>query len=122
EPDRALAVQRGIAPAGVYVSYFNYGSPASRYGLFAGRRIISIDGMPTPNLEAFVDVLSAIHGRESVRINTFNWNDVPEVITLKPDPHHWPSYELRREGYNWQRRALVPEEAGAAAEAVAATN
>jgi len=114
EPHRALAAQRGIAPAGIYVSYFNYGSPASRYGLFAGRRIISIDGMPTPNLDRFVEALEAIQGRESVRINTVNWNDVPEVITLKPDPHHWPSYELRRTGYDWQRVELVPDEAFAA--------
>src|SRR5690606_24393366 len=120
EPHRALAAQRCIVPAGIYVSYFNYGSPASRYGLFAGRRIISIDGMPTPNLDRFVEVLAAIQDREAVRINTINWNDVPEVITLKPDPHHWPSYELRREGYEWRRRELVPAPEDGVAEAVAA--
>ncbi len=115
EPHRALAAQRGLAPAGVYVAYFNYGSPASRYGLFAGRRIISIDGMPTPSLDRFVDVLAAIDGREAVRINAVDWNDVPQVITLKPDAHHWPSYELTREGYEWHRRELPPAEAVAVA-------
>ena len=58
--------------------------------------------------------------REAVRINTINWNDVPEVITLKPDPHHWPNYELRREGYEWRRRELVPAPEDGVAEAVAA--
>ena len=38
-PHRALAAQRGIEPEGVYVSYFGYGSPATRYGLFAGRQV-----------------------------------------------------------------------------------
>jgi pro-apoptotic serine protease NMA111 len=106
EPHRAIAAQRGIAPTGVYVSYFNFGSPASRYGLFAGRRIIAIDGLPTPDLDRLADVIERVGGRESVRVNTVNWNDVPEVITLKPDPHHWPSYQLRRDGYEWRRQEI----------------
>jgi len=31
---------------------------------------------------------------------------VPEVITLKLDNHYWPSYELRRDGDQWQRYSL----------------
>lgn len=103
EPHRPLAVQRGIAPRGIYVSYFNFGSPASRYGLFAGRRIVAIDGLPTPDLDSFVRVIKQVGGREAVRINVVDWNDVPEVITLKPDQHYWASYELRRNGYEWHR-------------------
>ena len=55
-PHRELAVQRGVGSGGVYVSFFNFGSPASRSGLFAGRRIVALDGEPTPDLEAFVRV------------------------------------------------------------------
>ena len=55
-PHRELAVQRGVGSGGVYVSFFNFGSPASRSGLFAGRRIVAVDGEPTPDLEAFVRV------------------------------------------------------------------
>ena len=106
EPHRPLAVQRGIEPNGVYVSYFNYGSPASRYGLYAGRRIVAIDGLPTPNLDAFVDVIGRLEGREAVRINVVDWNDVPDVITLKPDPHYWTTYELRRVGHEWRRSEI----------------
>ncbi len=39
-----MAAQRGIAPYGVFVSFFFYGSPATHYGLYAGRRIIEVDG------------------------------------------------------------------------------
>ncbi|MFO7287150.1 MAG: PDZ domain-containing protein [Gammaproteobacteria bacterium] len=106
EPHRPLSVQRGIEPNGVYVSYFGYGSPASRYGLYAGRRIVAVDGLPTPNLDAFVDAIKRLEGREAVRINVVDWNDVPDVITLKPDPHYWATYELRREGYEWRRVEL----------------
>jgi S1-C subfamily serine protease len=105
-PHRELAVQRGVGMGGVYVSYFNFGSPASRSGLFAGRRIVAVDGEPTPDLEAFVRVTANLRDNESVRLNTVTFNDVPEVITMKLDPQYWPSYELRRDGYEWRRQPL----------------
>ncbi|HVY67233.1 MAG TPA: trypsin-like peptidase domain-containing protein [Gammaproteobacteria bacterium] len=105
-PHRELAVQRGVALNGVYVSYFNFGSPASRSGLFAGRRVVAVDGQPTPDLDAFVKATNAVAGKESVRLNTMSFNDVPEVITMKLDPVYWPSYELRRDGYEWHRVEL----------------
>lgn len=105
-PHRELVVQRGIGAGGVYVSFFNFGSPASRSGLFAGRRIVAVDGQPTPDLEGFVRVAMALAGKESVRLNTVSFNDVPEVITMKLDPQYWPSYELVRDGYEWRRQAL----------------
>jgi len=105
-PHRELAVQRGVALNGVYVSYFNFGSPASRSGLFAGRRVLAVDGQPTPDLDAFVKAATAVADKESVRLNTMSFNDVPEVITMKLDPVYWPSYELRRDGFEWRRLEL----------------
>jgi S1-C subfamily serine protease len=105
-PHRELAVQRGVSSGGVYVSFFNFGSPASRSGLFAGRRIIAVDGQPTPDLDTFVRVAKTLGDKESVRLNTMSFNDVPEVITMKLDPQYWPSYELVRDGYEWRRQAL----------------
>ena len=105
-PHRAISVQRGIAAEGVYISYFGFGSPASRSGLFAGRRIVAVDGQPTADLDQFLQVVGGRENRESVRINTVTWNNVSEVITLKLDNHYWPSYELRREGGSWQRYEL----------------
>jgi S1-C subfamily serine protease len=105
-PHRELAVQRGVGSGGVYVSFFNFGSPASRYGLFAGRRIVAVNGEPTPDLDTFVRVAQSLGDDESVRLNTLSFNDVPEVITMKLDPQYWPSYELVRDGYQWRRRAL----------------
>ena len=105
-PHRAIAVQRGIQAEGVYVSFFSFGSPASRSGLFAGRRIVGVDGRPTPDLDEFLEVVSGREDRESVRINTVTWNNVAEVITLKLDNHYWPSYELLRDGDTWRRRDL----------------
>jgi S1-C subfamily serine protease len=105
-PHRELAVQRGVGSGGVYVSFFNFGSPASRSGLFAGRRIVAVDGQPTPDLDAFVRVATSLGDKDSVRLNTMSFNDVPEVITMKLDPQYWPSYQLVRDGYVWRRQPL----------------
>src|SRR5690606_3326795 len=50
DPHRAIAAQRGIPREGVFVAYFGFGSPASRYALTPGRRILEVDGTPTPDL------------------------------------------------------------------------
>ncbi|HSY07926.1 MAG TPA: trypsin-like peptidase domain-containing protein [Steroidobacteraceae bacterium] len=105
-PHRAMSAQRGIPPVGVYVGYFSYGSPATRYGLFPGRRIVEVDGIPTPDLDAFLGVVTGRPDRSSLRLRTITWNNAPEVITLKLDKHYWPAYELRRTPSGWERHAL----------------
>tara|TARA_R110002049_G_scaffold210401_6_gene381274 strand:+ start:2563 stop:5373 length:2811 start_codon:yes stop_codon:yes gene_type:complete len=106
-PHRPMAAQRGIPPYGVYVAYFSYGSPATRYGLWAGRRVVQVDDIPTPDLQAFVDAVSTKEDQESVRVTTVTWNGAVEVITLKLDNQYWPAYELRRTDDNgWIRSAI----------------
>ena len=105
-PHRAISAQRGIEPSGVYVAYFSYGSPASRYGLIPGRRIVEVDGQPTPDLDSFVKLVTGRADRASLRIKTLSLNGAPEMITLKLDRHYWPAYELRRSDGHWERVAL----------------
>ncbi|HTV50988.1 MAG TPA: trypsin-like peptidase domain-containing protein [Steroidobacteraceae bacterium] len=105
-PHRPMSAQRGIPPVGVYVAYFSYGSPATRYGLYPGRRIVEVDGTPTPDLDAFLAAVTGRADRSSVRLKTITWNNAPEVITLKLDTHYWPAYELRATSQGWERMAL----------------
>ena len=105
-PHRAMSVQRDILPEGVFVAYFSYGSPATRYQLFAGRRIVEVDGRPTPNLDAFIEAVRGRGDRTALRLKTVTWNGSVEVITLKLDNAYWPSYELRRDSDGWQRRPI----------------
>jgi pro-apoptotic serine protease NMA111 len=102
-PHRAMAAQRGIDPDGVYVAYFSYGSPATRYGLYAGRRIVAVDGRETEDLQAFIDAVRGKENRASVRLKTITWNGGIEVITLKLDKQYWPAYEIRRSDHGWRR-------------------
>ncbi len=108
-PHRAMAAQRGIAPYGVFVSFFFYGSPATHYGLYAGRRITEVDGQPTADLDAFIKAVRGKPDRASLRLKTISWNGMTDVITLKLDKHYWPAYELDRQSDGtWQRTALDP--------------
>jgi S1-C subfamily serine protease len=106
KPHRALAAQRGIEPEGVFVAYFSYGSPATRYQLWAGRRIVEVDGQPVPDLDAFIKAVGGKEDRSSLRLRTVTWNGSVEVITLKLDKRFWPTYELRRTAQGWRRSAL----------------
>ena len=105
-PHRAMSIQRAIPPEGVFVAYFSYGSPATRYKLFAGRRIVAVDGRPTPDLDAFIAAVKGRENRSSVRLQTVTWNGTVDVTTLKIDQDYWPTYELRRTPAGWERRAI----------------
>ncbi len=106
KPHRAMAAQRGVAPEGVYVAYFAYGSPATRYGLWAGRRIVQVDDTPTPDLDSFVAAVADRKHRDAVRLKTYTWNNVLEVITLKLDNYYFPAYELQRIPDGWERSPI----------------
>jgi S1-C subfamily serine protease len=105
-PFHSMLAQRGVPPYGVYVDNFEYGSPASRYGLFAGLRIVAVDGKPTPDLDAFLTAVTHRPDHASVRITALGWNNAPQVITLTLDNHYWPAYELLRTAHGWVRHAL----------------
>ena len=105
-PHRAMAAQRGIPPEGVFVAYFAYGSPATRYQLFAGRRVVEVDGKPTPGLDAFIAAVQGRPDRSSVRLKTVTWNGSVDVTTLKLDTQYWPTRELRRTDTGWVSRTI----------------
>lgn len=106
DPHRAMAAQRGIEPTGVYIAFFSYGSPATRYGLWAGRRIVAVDDVDTPNLQSFVDVVKGKDDQDAVRLKTVSWNGAVQVITLKLDNQYWPAYEVRRADDGWHRMPI----------------
>ncbi|HKE95535.1 MAG TPA: trypsin-like peptidase domain-containing protein, partial [Povalibacter sp.] len=106
QPHRSLSAQRGIPPEGVFVGYFSYGSPATRYQLWAGRRIIEVDGQPTPDLDSFIKAVAGRPDHSSVRLRTMAWNGAVDVITLKLDTRYWPAYELKRTSSGWDRTML----------------
>ncbi len=106
-PYRDMAAQRGVEPTGVYVSYFAFGSPASRHGLLAGRRITAVDGNAIADLDQFIAVVGGKRNRDSVRLTTVTWNGQVEVLTLRLDDTYWPPYQIVWHDGQWHREALL---------------
>jgi S1-C subfamily serine protease len=107
-PHRALAMQRGIEREGIFVARYYFGTPASRYGLFAGRLIVEADGQSTPDLDSFLEAVMDEDGRfkPEVRLTLRSWDGREQPLAVRLDPHYWPAYELIRGADGWVRREL----------------
>lgn len=105
-PHHDLAAQRSVAPQGVLVAYAAHGSPAMRYGLWAGRRIVEVDGRPTPDLTTFLAAVADRPDRSSLRLKLLTLSNTPEMITLKLDRQYFPAYSVERTDGIWTRRVL----------------
>ena len=106
EPHYEIAAQRGIDPDGLYVAWMWYGSPASKYGLRATRRILAINDQPVSSLDDLLAIVEPMNDREPVRVQMEGLDGSRRVDTLKLDLHYWPTLEIRREGERWVRREL----------------
>ncbi|XP_011006441.1 PREDICTED: protease Do-like 7 [Populus euphratica] len=93
---------------GVYAAMCCRGSPADRYALGALRWIVQVNGKPTPDLDAFVNVTKGLRFDEFVRVKTINLDGKPRVLTLKQDLHYWPTWELRFDPNTarWRRETI----------------
>ena len=107
QPHFELAAQRELTPEGIYISFYGYGSPASKYGLRATRRIVEVDGQPTLDLDQFIEAVSAKSSGESIRIKSLSLDNQVHVTTLKLDHHYWPTREFRLTDGQWEVEALT---------------
>lgn len=102
----AVPSQRGLSGEGVYVAWFWYGSPAAQFGLRPTRRILEVNGQPTPDLERFEAVVATIPDGGAVRLKTEDLDGRTEVITLETDTTFWPSWQLVLSEEGWRRSAF----------------
>jgi len=109
-PPHSLARQHFLSSEGVYVSRYWYGSPADRYRVQATRRILEVDGTPTPDLEVFLATVRNKPDRGSVRLKMVDLDGRVEVTTLKVDLSYWPTQELMLTSEGWRRRRVASDE------------
>ena len=105
KPHRALN-QRGIESKGVYVAFNNYGSPATRYGLNAGLSVVEVDDTPISDLDDFKESIRSKKINDTIKLGTLSWNGSKNVITMKLNNRYWPAYEIKRNGYEWDRTVI----------------
>ncbi len=103
EPHYEVEAQQGLVADGVYVAWLWYGSPAERHGVRPTRRIVAIDGRPTPTLDAFLATIAGRGSRESVRVTTEDRDGVRVVKPVELDGHYWPALVLEEGPEGWVR-------------------
>lgn len=93
---------------GVYIVRWCHGSPVNRYSLYALQWIIELNGKPTPDLDAFLEVAKELEHGAFVRVKVVHLNGKPRVLTLKQDLKYWPTLELRfdPETATWHRKVI----------------
>jgi pro-apoptotic serine protease NMA111 len=100
------AAQSDVPTAGVLVDYYNFGSPASRYGLTPGQTILAVDGHSTPDMDSFIAAVKDKHDGDTVRLSVRTWDSSRQIITLKLDLRYWPTYEVVHRSQGWRRQRL----------------
>ena len=98
-----VARETGTRPAGVYLSWYYGGSPAQRYNLGYGRRVLAIDGQPVGDLDAFLAAVADIPDGASVRVRLQSLKGRESTITLRTDLTWWPTLIAERTPQGWRR-------------------
>ncbi len=102
KPHRAVSAQYGLAPEGVYVSWYWYGSPANRYGLRPLSRIVEFEGQPVEDLAGFIQLSKQHVDKDFVRIRLLDLIGRESIITLKQDNQYWPTERVFFDGEDWK--------------------
>lgn len=101
QPQRELALQRGIEPQGVYVSYVFHGSPANRSSLSALLRIVEMNGEPVENLLQFKQIIEKYSDEKFIQLKVLDLINRESVISLKQNSYYWPTREITRKHGKW---------------------
>ncbi|WNC67821.1 trypsin-like peptidase domain-containing protein [Thalassotalea nanhaiensis] len=102
-PHRAAQQQGNVSDDGVYVASYSYGSPATRYGLYAMQRIVEIDGKSIETTDDFVEAVKGKKHQSSVLVKTLDFKNNSKVITLRVDNNYWPFYEIKYTDGEWEK-------------------
>ena len=104
EPPAAVSRQRGVPREGAYVASLARGSPANWYGLQPTSRVVEVEGVPTPNLLAFLEAVRHKKTGESVRIKQADLRGNVEVTDFSSLPcDHWSASRSRSLSYTHAR-------------------
>jgi C-terminal processing protease CtpA/Prc len=96
KPHHAVRQQISKLHSEIYVSARSRGSPAYQYGLAPTNFITHVNGVKTPDLDAFVNEVNKIDDNTYFRLRAMTFDNVPWVVTMKKNEH----YVSRREKLN----------------------
>ncbi|KAF2493755.1 Pro-apoptotic serine protease NMA111 [Lophium mytilinum] len=92
-PHHAVRQQISKVHSDIYVSARARGSPAYMYGLAPTNFITHVNGVPTQNLDAFLNEVKKIGDNTYFRLKVITFDNVPWVATMKKNEHYFPTME-----------------------------
>ncbi|KAK5467093.1 hypothetical protein LTS15_000063 [Exophiala xenobiotica] len=93
KPHHAVRQQISKLHSEIYVSARSRGSPAYQYGLAPTNFITHVNGVKTPDLDAFVNEVNKIDDNTYFRLRAMTFDNVPWVVTMKKNEHYFPMSE-----------------------------
>ncbi|KAL4816659.1 trypsin-like cysteine/serine peptidase domain-containing protein [Aspergillus spinulosporus] len=93
KPHHAVRQQISKLHSEIYVSARSRGSPAYQYGLSPTNFITAVNGVPTPDLDRFVEEVKKIPDNTYFRLRAVTFDNVPWVVTMKKNDHYFPMSE-----------------------------
>jgi pro-apoptotic serine protease NMA111 len=96
-PHHAVRQQISKLHSEVYVSGRQRGSPAYMYGLAPTNFLTHINGVPTPDLDAFLREAIKIPDNTYFRVKVMTFDNVPWVATMKKNEHYFPTMEFLKD-------------------------
>ena len=94
--------ESGTPPRGVYVSWHLSGTPARRYGMTYGQRILAVNGTPVEGLDSFIETVSGLADGEPVRLQMQTLQGREFALSLRLDTTWWPTRVLRQTEDGWR--------------------
>jgi len=89
-------IPKEISDGGVYLAGLSRGSPAMRGLLNANGWLTKVKGVPTPNIDTFLEEIQKLSDREYVNIELHKLNGAVEVRSIQNDFHYFGAAQLVR--------------------------
>ena len=102
-PHNEIGYYNGVDFPGVYIADTASGSPALWDGLYRNRFVTAVDGTPVTTLDEFLGQVSARNQDEITRLSLVTMSGRKQLVTVQPEYHFWPTYEIVHEVDGWQR-------------------
>ncbi len=98
-----IGFSKGVDFSGVYIADTAPGSPALWDGLYRNRMVSAVDGEPVESLDDMLAQIMKKKQDEITRLSLISMSGRKSVMTLQPEYHFWPTFEIRRDASGWQR-------------------
>lgn len=94
KPHHAVLQQVKNPPSQVYVVSTHSGSPATMYDIFATSFVTHINGIETPDIDTFFNVVKSIPDNTYAKIRTVNFEGMPAAQSIRTNYHYFPTWRI----------------------------